>query len=681
MLRPAIPCIALTSLAALTTAASGQSFNIDLNLAAGNGAGVPASSYTAAAGLSGTWNNINSSTNATVGLFGLNGALTSATLTWPKATAITGLADADTTGEAAKALLDGQFLPSSGSLNYTISNLAAGTYAVYTYATRPSASQLAEVHVTGSTSQVQNIGPALSSQLVPGETHAIHIVTVGGGGSIQLSVSSTDFGNASCSAIQVVKMTTDRLRFYVNPIATQPSAGTSWDSGLRDLKPVLNHAALIGGSRCEIWARAGVYRPTTDTDRNASFVIPNSLRLYGGFGGHEDAITDRIFPNPFTSRLEGDIGTPSHNDNSYHVVRAPNTGATTRLDGFTIASGNANGSGDNAYGGGLHAPNSAMRVYNTTFLNCRSELDGAGAFLSGSAEFENCTFYKCISENGQGGGVYHHTTGISRYRQTRFLSCSAFAGGAAKILFARANFMNCLFIGNSAGFDSGGALSIAGDPGDDTTLTNCTLTLNVSINKHGGIYANNFSKVSVINSILWGNLDLGSDTPQLRQRGTNASAIIDEQYTMTDNGTNNPRFVDVNGPDNISGTFDDDCRLMNVSLCIDAGKNDMLPSDSYDVDGDGITNEPYPIDLDGEERSVEIPWSLGSYGPVDRGCYEYREPTCPSDFDGSGFVDTDDFTAFVTAFEQGDESADFDETGFVDTDDFTAFVLAFESGC
>ncbi len=54
---------------------------------------------------------------------------------------------------------------------------------------------------------------------------------------------------------------------------------------------------------------------------------------------------------------------------------------------------------------------------------------------------------------------------------------------------------------------------------------------------------------------------------------------------------------------------------------------------------------------------------------------------CPSDHDGSGFVDTDDFTAFVMDFEAGILRADFDRTGFVDTDDFTAFVLAFESGC
>ncbi|MBL8963136.1 MAG: EF-hand domain-containing protein [Phycisphaeraceae bacterium] len=54
---------------------------------------------------------------------------------------------------------------------------------------------------------------------------------------------------------------------------------------------------------------------------------------------------------------------------------------------------------------------------------------------------------------------------------------------------------------------------------------------------------------------------------------------------------------------------------------------------------------------------------------------------CPADFDGSGFVDTEDYDAFVRAFEDGDESTDFDCSGFVDLDDFVSFVLAFEQGC
>ncbi|GMV25734.1 MAG: hypothetical protein AMXMBFR58_17650 [Phycisphaerae bacterium] len=55
--------------------------------------------------------------------------------------------------------------------------------------------------------------------------------------------------------------------------------------------------------------------------------------------------------------------------------------------------------------------------------------------------------------------------------------------------------------------------------------------------------------------------------------------------------------------------------------------------------------------------------------------------SCPADFDQSGFVDTDDFDAFVVAFEAGTDNADFDQSGFVDTDDFDAFVVAFEAGC
>jgi Tol biopolymer transport system component len=54
---------------------------------------------------------------------------------------------------------------------------------------------------------------------------------------------------------------------------------------------------------------------------------------------------------------------------------------------------------------------------------------------------------------------------------------------------------------------------------------------------------------------------------------------------------------------------------------------------------------------------------------------------CPADFDGTGFVDTDDFDAFVAAFELGLDEADFDGSGFTDTDDFDAFVHAFELGC
>lgn len=94
-----------------------------------------------------------------------------------------------------------------------------------------------------------------------------------------------------------------------------------------------------------------------------------------------------------------------------------------------------------------------------------------------------------------------------------------------------------------------------------------------------------------------------------------------------------------------------------------------------------------PIYTYSSARSV---WSSGGWTTVAgygfnsaRGCEEALLWTlgCRADFDGTGFVDTEDYTAFVLAFEMGEESADFDMTGFVDVDDFGAFVAAFENGC
>ncbi len=57
------------------------------------------------------------------------------------------------------------------------------------------------------------------------------------------------------------------------------------------------------------------------------------------------------------------------------------------------------------------------------------------------------------------------------------------------------------------------------------------------------------------------------------------------------------------------------------------------------------------------------------------------EPECYADFDHTGFVDLEDFFAFVHAFEEGTDNADFDHSGFVDLEDYFAFVHAFEQGC
>ncbi len=54
---------------------------------------------------------------------------------------------------------------------------------------------------------------------------------------------------------------------------------------------------------------------------------------------------------------------------------------------------------------------------------------------------------------------------------------------------------------------------------------------------------------------------------------------------------------------------------------------------------------------------------------------------CPSDFNGDGFVNADDFDGFVDAFVLGNIVADFNNDGFVNADDYDAYVDAFAAGC
>ncbi len=67
--------------------------------------------------------------------------------------------------------------------------------------------------------------------------------------------------------------------------------------------------------------------------------------------------------------------------------------------------------------------------------------------------------------------------------------------------------------------------------------------------------------------------------------------------------------------------------------------------------------------------------------PIPSSMFSRDASPCPADFDQSGFLDIEDFDAFVAAFEDGDDSADFDGSGFVDIEDYYAFVGAFEAGC
>jgi hypothetical protein len=103
---------------------------------------------------------------------------------------------------------------------------------------------------------------------------------------------------------------------YVNANATGLNDGSSWANAYTNLQNAI--ANTQAGN--EIWVAAATYKPTTGSDRNATFNLKNNVSIYGGFIGNETSRDQRNWERNLTT-LSGDVGVSGSNlDNSYHVV-------------------------------------------------------------------------------------------------------------------------------------------------------------------------------------------------------------------------------------------------------------------------------------------------------------------------------------------------------------------------
>lgn len=175
---------------------------------------------------------------------------------------------------------------------------------------------------------------------------------------------------------------------------------------------------------------------------------------------------------------------------------------------------------------------------------------------------------------------------------------------------------NCTFIGNSAGSEGGGIAVWDLQSGGvlQMWLRNCTFAGN-GASAGSSLAANTgWADYFVYNSILW-ELDAvlcsggaGFYRYYSDVRGYGGGTNIDED----------PEYVDSS-----SGN----CRLGPGSPCIDAANTAELPPDTHDLDGDGDTSEPIPVDLDRQPRAVDDPLTADTgvgFPCVDMGAYEYQ---------------------------------------------------------
>jgi len=287
---------------------------------------------------------------------------------------------------------------------------------------------------------------------------------------------------------------------YVDWAAAGINDGSSWMDAYTDLQDAL--AAAVTGD--QVWVAEGIYKPTTDTDRTATFHLETGVAIYGGFPENGGTWEELDWETNLTT-LSGDIGTDDDSaDNSYHVVTGSDVDATAILDGFTITGGNANGNSweNKNIGGGMYNSIGSPTINNVIFT-LNSAIVGGGIYNNQSSPtLTNVTF--TTNTASYGGGMYNYGSSSPTLTDVTFSGNTATNdGGGVYNNTSSPMLINVTFSSNSAdssGGRGGGMHNFESSP----TLTNVTFSSN-SAHDGGGLFNNINSNPTLTNVSFSGN--------------------------------------------------------------------------------------------------------------------------------------------------------------------------------
>lgn len=260
----------------------------------------------------------------------------------------------------------------------------------------------------------------------------------------------------------------------VTPSGAGNFSGSSWANALSGTALAGSVATAIAGT--QFWVAAGTYKPTTTTDRTASFSIASGVQVYGGFAGTETGIAERV-AGTNESVFSGDIGVAGYElDNSTHIISLVNAEQTVIIDRITIYGGHRTPYDYGSLGAGLYIESSENNL---------------------SVQINNCQFVSNIVDGSLVGGgaigavIKNNSQCTIQVKGSYFANNTAESGGAfASITHsgsAKINLEGCLFSGNTGTY--GGAIYVDGgaDLLDSLTINKCQFLSNKATISAGAI--------------------------------------------------------------------------------------------------------------------------------------------------------------------------------------------------
>ncbi len=357
-------------------------------------------------------------------------------------------------------------------------------------------------------------------------------------------------------------------------------------------------------------------------------------------------------------------------------------GFATVNNGAVVAGGMArwDGSAWASLGSGLSAGARAMTLF--TPPGQPEVLCVGGDFVSaGGVAANHVARWNGLAWSAVGAGQPDPVLALTGYdnhvrliRGCRFFGNSA-GGGEGGAVYGADVIADCVFSGNSA--QDGGAIYCG-----DAAISNCTLVANTALGWGGGVRATlmgtNTPRLS--NCVVYFNSD-GFGTGQASQVSNSSGTVILNSCCLQNltgswggvgNISSNPLFVNRAGPDNITGTEDDDLHPLVGSPLIDRGNVAFLAL-------------PLAADADGNARFVDGDHNGSAL--IDIGAYEYQVPPCYANCDGSTtppVLNLIDFACFLNRFAAADSYANCDHSTsppVLNVIDFACFLNAYAQGC